>query len=346
LQPDGLAAILDGTAALLICGPDAATLARYEEHQQAAATAIPAPGADLPSETHDGQHITLMANIGSPLEIPAVLAAGAEGIGLFRTEFLFLGRATAPTEDEQYRIYRDVLQQMGDRPVVMRALDIGGDKLPSYLPRVHEANPALGERGIRFLRRYPEQFRTQLRAFMRAAVVGNLQVMVPMIATLDDVTWAREQFALAARSLQTDGIEHRADLPLGIMIETPAAAVMAERMAEVADFFSIGSNDLAQYALAADRTLVGFAQKYRHNDPAIFRLISMVRVAVDDKDMPISVCGELAADPDCAEALIGLGIDSLSMVPSAIVAVKNRIRATTVSAARAVARVASGEQEA
>lgn len=343
--PDGMIAILDGGDALLICDPNAATLAYYTQlRQELAAESQPlARLAELPAETVDGRRIALFANIGAPEEVSAALAAGAEGIGLFRTEFLFLRRAEAPDENEQYRIYTHVLQQMVGRPVVMRTLDIGGDKIPSYLPPLPEANPFLGERGIRFSRHYPALFRTQLRALLRAAVVGDLRIMLPMIATVEDVQWARGQVMAAADSLVADAIEHRSDVPLGIMIETPAAVVMANRLAEEAAFFSIGSNDLAQYALAADRTLADIARRYRHNDPAIFRLIALARGGVRDTQTPVSVCGELAADPDCAEVLLGLGIDELSMAPSAIVAVKKRIRSTTLAAATSAARAACNE---
>jgi phosphotransferase system enzyme I (PtsI) len=274
----------------------------------------------------------LWANLGRPEEVGPALEHGAEGVGLFRTEFLFLDRQQAPSEDEQYAAYTQVLEAMGERPVVVRTLDVGGDKPLPYLPAIAEANPFLGTRGIRFCRRYPELFRAQLHALLRAAPHGNLRIMLPMVATPEDVAWARQQ--LAALS---------ATVPLGIMVETPAAAVALDRLAEGIQFCSIGSNDLAQYTLAADRGDASLAQRYRPDDPAVFRLIRATVESARRLNLEVSLCGELAADPTASVALVGLGLEKLSVSPPALLAVKAALRAVTLDEARrAAAKVLSG----
>lgn len=326
----GTSAILDGASRTVILDPDEPTHARYiqlKAREQAAAQQRLLE-RDLPAETIDGHHIALWANIGGPDDVRAALIAGAEGIGLFRTEFLFLGRPCPPDEDEQVANYVAVLEQMGNRPVVIRMLDVGGDKPLPYLPSRSEPNPFLGERGVRFLRRFPDIFATQLRALLRAALHGDLRVMVPMVSTQEDVLWARAQLLAASDALAAEGIEHRGDIPLGIMIETPAAAVMADHLAKYAAFFSIGSNDLSQYTLAADRTLAELAGRYDSSDPAVFRLIAQAVTSARHAGIPVSVCGELAGDPEAVLALMGLGVHELSMAPSTIGIVKSRIRGT------------------
>ncbi len=326
----GTSAILDGASRTVILDPDEPTHARYiqlKAREQAAAQQRLLE-RDLPAETIDGHHIALWANIGGPDDVRAALIAGAEGIGLFRTEFLFLGRPCPPDEDEQVANYVAVLEQMGNRPVVIRMLDVGGDKPLPYLPSRSEPNPFLGERGVRFLRRFPDIFATQLRALLRAALHGDLRVMVPMVSTQEDVLWARAQLQAASDALAAEGIEHRGDIPLGIMIETPAAAVMADHLAKYAAFFSIGSNDLSQYTLAADRTLAELAGRYDSSDPAVFRLIAQAVTSARHAGIPVSVCGELAGDPEAVLALMGLGVHELSMAPSTIGIVKSRIRGT------------------
>lgn len=342
---EGTDAILDGGARTLILDPDEPTYARYtrlKAREQAAAQQRLLE-RDLPAETRDGHRLALWANIGGPDDVPAALIAGAEGIGLFRTEFLFLGRPQPPDEDEQVVSYVKVLQQMGSRPVVIRMLDVGGDKPLPYLPGRSEPNPFLGERGVRFLRRFPDIFHAQLRALLRAALHGDLRVMVPMVSTVDDVLWARAQLQAAEESLTVEGVAHRSHIPLGIMIETPAAAVMADHMAQHAEFFSIGSNDLSQYTLAADRTLAELAGRYDSSDPAVFRLIAQAVHSARKAGIPVSVCGELAGDPEAVVALMGLGVDELSMAPSTIGIVKSRIRSTHFVAAETAGRRACGD---
>ncbi|HZB96531.1 MAG TPA: putative PEP-binding protein, partial [Herpetosiphonaceae bacterium] len=207
-----------------------------------------------------------------------------------------------------------------------------------YLPALSEPNPFLGERGIRFSQRFPELFRTQLRALLRAARHGDLRIMLPMVATAADLAWAHDQMQGAADDLRAAGIDFRAEVPLGIMVETPAAALMADRLAPRAAFLSIGSNDLAQYTLAADRTLAHLAGRYNGDDPAVYRLIAMTVAAARTRGIPVGICGELAGDPAAAVALLGLGVDELSMAPGSIGAVKERIWATTFADAEDAAR--------
>ena len=338
--PEGTRAILDGAAGVLILEPDRATQAYYEQLKLERRDAVAGHTAqrELPTETSDGRRIAVWANIGSLEEVEAALRAGAEGIGLLRTEFLFLQRSAPPGEDEQVDVYTAVLHGLVGRPVVARTLDVGGDKPLPYLPALSEPNPFLGERGIRFSQRFPELFRTQLRALLRAARHGDLRIMLPMVATAADLAWAHDQMQGAADDLRAAGIDFRAEVPLGIMVETPAAALMADRLASRAAFFSIGSNDLAQYTLAADRTLAHLAGRYNGDDPAVYRLIAMTVAAARTRGIPVGICGELAGDPAAAVALLGLGVDELSMAPGSIGAVKARIRATTFADAEDAAR--------
>lgn len=339
----GTQLILDGDAARLIVAPSDDEVATYTQRaatQQAARTRR-ASLRDQPGQLADGTRIALWANIGQPDEARAALENGAEGIGLFRTEFLFLDRSAAPTEDAQYAAYRQVLATMGERTVVARTLDIGGDKPLPYIAMPPEANPFLGVRALRLCMVRPDLFATQLRALLRAAVHGDLWIMLPMVAVPADLAWGRAQLQAAAAALKREGVPHRAAPPLGIMIETPAAAVTADLLARDAAFFSVGSNDLTQYAMAADRGLADLAARYPHDSPAVFRLIEQAARAARSAGIPIGVCGELAADPAAAVALAGLGLDELSMVSAAIPLVKEQLRTLSLDAAQAIAKRAS-----
>jgi multiphosphoryl transfer protein len=338
--PDGAGLILDGDASLLIVDPSEAEQADYQGRGAEQATARTRRQAlrDLPGQLADGHPIALWANIGRPDEARGALEQGAEGVGLFRTEFLFLDRSAAPDEDEQFTAYRATLETMAGRTVVVRTLDIGGDKPVPYLEMPHEPNPFLGVRGLRLCMRRPELFATQLRALLRAALHGDLWVMLPMIATPADLAWGRAQLRAAAEALAAEGVPHRADVRLGIMIETPAAAVTADLLAREAAFFSVGSNDLTQYTMAADRGAAELATRYPHDAPAVLRLIGQAAEAAARAGIPIGVCGDLAGTPDVAPALAGLGIAELSMAPAAIPVVKERLRAVTLAEAQAAAR--------
>jgi phosphotransferase system enzyme I (PtsI) len=343
----GTEVILDGSQALLIAGPDAAERAQWQQRiaEQQAAQQRQQALRIQPGQTADGQPVALWANIGSPGqshldEIRVALDYGAEGVGLFRTEFLFLNRDAPPDEEEQYQVYRSTLEAMGGRTVVIRTLDIGGDKPLPYLKLPSEANPFLGIRGLRLCMRHPDLFQAQLRALLRAAVHGDLWIMLPMIATPADLAWGREQLRAAAHSLTAEGIEHRPDPPLGIMIETPAAAVTVDLLARDAAFLSVGSNDLTQYTLAADRGSAELAADYAHDATGVLRLIHQAASAAAQAGISIGVCGDLGGVPAVAPLLVGMGISKLSMAPALLPAVKERLLAFTLEEARQAAQAA------
>ncbi|HWQ11524.1 MAG TPA: putative PEP-binding protein, partial [Roseiflexaceae bacterium] len=300
---------------------------------------------DQPGRLADGYPVALLANIGRPEEARRALEQGAEGVGLFRTEFMFLDRDAPPGEEEQYAAYRETLAIMAGRPVVARTLDVGGDKVLRFLELPREPNPALGMRGLRLCMRHPELLQTQVRALLRAALHGDLRIMLPMVATPEDFAWGREAIRDAAGSLAREGEPHRADVPVGIMVETPAAVALAGRLAREAAFFSIGSNDLAQYTLAADRAVAELMARYAHTSPAVLRLIAQSVAAARRAGIPVSVCGELAASPAAAPALVGLGVQALSMSPEAIPAIKELLRDVSLAQARCLARQALGDEE-
>lgn len=338
--PDGATLVLDGDGALLIVDPDTAEWTTYERRATApSATRLRRRALrDQPGRLATGEAVTIWANISHPAEARSALEHGADGIGLFRTEFLFLGRDTPPDEEEQYEAYRSTVAAMEGRAVIMRTLDIGGDKRISYIDMPRETNPALGMRGLRMAMRWPELLHVQLRAMLRAAVHGDLRIMLPMIATPEDLEWAHAQIRAAAESLERDHLPHRLDVPIGIMIETPAAAVTADLLARAAAFFSIGSNDLAQYALAADRDSASIAARYPHDSPAVLRMIAQAANVAARARLPVCICGEIAGIPDMAALLIGLGVFQFSMNPASIPAVKERLQATTIGQARMAAR--------
>lgn len=345
--PDGAPALLDGDAGVLIVAPTAAEEAAFAARRDArrAGDERRRALAALPAATGDGHRVAFWANLGGLEEARSVVEQGAEGVGLLRTEFLFLDRDGPPGEEEQHAAYSQVVRTLDGRPVIARTLDIGGDKPLPYLPRLVEANPFLGVRGVRFTRRFPELFDTQVRALLRAALAGDLRIMLPMVATPEDVAWARARIAAAAAALAREGVAHRPDTPLGIMVETPAAALTLDRLvaAGALRFCSIGSNDLAQYTLAADRGDPELAGRYRHDDPAVFRLIRAAIEAARRAGIEIGLCGELAADPVAAIALVGLGLEKLSMAPAALPVAKEAVRATTLAAARRAALAACGD---
>jgi phosphoenolpyruvate-protein phosphotransferase len=338
--PDGATLILDGDGALLIADPDVDERADYERRiaELAAEKERRKALRDLPGRLADGHLVALWANIGRPEETRNALEHGAEGIGLFRTEFLFLDRNAPPDEEEQFAAYRATLETMAGRTVVVRTLDIGGDKPVPYLDIPHEANPFLGVRGLRLCMRRPDLFAVQLRALLRAALHGDLWIMLPMVATPDDLSWGRAQMRAAAEALAAEGTTHRADVKLGVMIETPAAAVTADLLAREAAFFSVGSNDLNQYTMAADRGAAELAARYPHDSPAVLRLIGQAAEGAKRAGIPIGVCGDLAGVPEIAPLLAALGIDELSMAPAAIPVVKERLRGITLAEAQAAAR--------
>lgn len=330
---------IDGDTGTVWVDPDEETVARLRRtiEAQARLRSAAAAKASLPATSSDGVTVEVGANVGGGPDAERAVAAGAEGVGLFRTEFLFIDRGHAPDEEEQFSAYRAVFAAMGDRPVVIRTLDVGGDKDVPGIELGHELNPFLGKRGVRLTLDEPELFRTQLRAILRAAVGADLNLMFPMVATVAEISAARQAVADAAASLVSDRIEHQTEYEVGIMIEVPAAAVMADVLARHVDFFSIGTNDLTQYTLAADRTNASVAAMADALHPAVLRLVASVIHAGHEAGKWVGMCGELAGDPLAAPVLLGLGLDEWSMNPPAIPLVKERIRSLSAADCRAVA---------
>jgi phosphoenolpyruvate-protein phosphotransferase len=316
---------IDGATGEIIIEPDEVTRADFAaRHALDESPLSPDPAG--PVVTPDGVIVTLLANIGRPEEAEAARAAGAGGVGLFRTEFLFLERAAAPTEDEQVRAYRSVLEAFAPLPVTVRLLDVGGDKDLPYLHLAREANPFLGQRGIRLATVRRDLFRTQLRALARASAAGRLKVMAPMVADHADVADLRELWAESSAGLPDVSVG------IGAMIEVPSAALLADDLLGELDFASLGTNDLLQYVLAADRGDPALSRFHDPLHPAHLRLIDQVARAAARTGRALSVCGEMAADPIGAALLVGLGIRELSMVPAAMRAVRAMIRATPYAA--------------
>ncbi len=333
--------ILDGTTGTLTTRPSATELAdaatRQRREDKEGETLARLSGED--AITRDGQRVTLFANVDLPDEAELAVANGAEGVGLMRTEFLVVGRAAMPDEDEQYEAYAGVIRAFGTRPVIIRTFDVGGDKLPvGGWP--HEANPFLGWRAIRMCLDQPEIFKTQLRALLRAAMLGDVRINLPLIVTVDEVRQARALIAEASAELKARGVAHRADVPVGVMIETPAAAVLAGSLAGDVQFFSIGTNDLVQYTLAVDRSNASLASRFTPLHPAVLRLIRMSCDVAHARGISIGVCGEMASDPLMAFALIGLGIRQLSVSPIAIPRVKLLVRGLRTAVATEAADAA------
>ncbi len=340
---DGAPLILDGYTGTLIVNPDDATIACYRKRQSGVtqSLSLARDQAHAPAITHDGHRVIVAANVGSVQGAKNALAAGAEGIGLLRTEFIYLESEHLPDEEEQYHAYRAILDTFNDRPVTLRTLDIGGDKKLSYLDLPPEANPALGLRAIRLCLARPELFKPQLRAALRAGAGRNLKLMFPMVATLEEVRAARALLEECRAALASEG-KATADtaMQIGIMVEVPAAAIMAEQFATVVDFFSIGTNDLSQYTMAADRTNAQLSALMSGLQPAVLRLVRDVIAAAHRHGKWVGMCSELASEPLSIPILLGLGLDEFSVNPPAIPVVKEIIRSTSISEAQELARAA------
>ena len=314
---DGEWVILDGIQGIIIQSPEESVIAEYKEKIQKleALKTIRAAYIEKPSLTADGIHIEIGANIGSPDDLDGVLSYGAECIGLYRTEFLYMGKKTFPTEEEQFEAYKKVLEGMKDKPVVVRTLDIGGDKELEYMTLDKELNPFLGNRAIRLCLSQKELFITQLKALLRASAYGNLHIMFPMIATLDELREAKQMLQRAKEELQMNEAyaENDFSYKVGIMVEIPSTAIMASTFAKEVDFFSIGTNDLIQYTFAADRMNENVSYLYQPFNPAILKLIKMVIEAAHAEGKWVGMCGEMAGEPLALPLLIGLGLDEFSM---------------------------------
>lgn len=281
---------------------------------------------DAESVTEDGHHVELAANIGTPNDLPAVVENGAEGIGLYRTEFLYMGRDQMPTEDEQFEAYKAVLEAMKGKRVVVRTLDIGGDKELPYLDLPEEMNPFLGYRAIRLCLAQPEIFRPQLRALLRASVYGKLNIMFPMVATIQEFRDAKALLEEERQNLKNEGVEVSDDIEVGIMVEIPSTAALADVFAKEVDFFSIGTNDLIQYTMAADRMSERVSYLYQPYNPAILRLVQRVIEASHAEGKWTGMCGEMAGDQTAIPLLLGLGLDEFSMSATSILKARRLIR--------------------
>ena len=333
--------VLDGSSGQLLLNPTAAEIDAYRRRAQREAR----DEAELLREsvaeavTEDGQRVTLRANVDLPEEAESAASSGAEGVGLMRTEFLVVGRATMPDEDEQYRAYARVVSAFGGKPVVIRTFDIGGDKLPiGGFPS--EPNPFLGWRAIRMCLDQPELFKAQLRALLRAGMHGDVRIMLPLVVSVDEVRAARALLEEARLELAARGVPHASDLPMGIMVETPAAAVAVDTLVGEVAFLSVGTNDLVQYTLAVDRGNANLSSRYTPLHPAVLRLIHRTVEVGTARGVDVSVCGEMASQPLMAFALIGLGVRNLSVSPRAVPLVKRIVRSISAAIAREAAEAA------
>lgn len=346
--PDGTLCLVNGSSGEMVTSPDEIQVKDFRDKQRAAKSHADEvlAHANEPAKTKDGHIVEIVANIGGTQDAQKALENGAEGVGLFRTEFLFLKRSVPPTEETQYQAYRQTLEIMGDRPVIIRTLDAGGDKDIPYLDRGNEANPFLGWRAIRVCLDMPDMFNTQLRALLRAGFGHNLRIMFPMIATIEEVRAARAMLADALKQLNEEDIPASENFKVGIMIEIPAAVVMADQLAKEVEFFSIGTNDLTQYSMAAERTNERVAHLGDACHPAVLRQIARVIQTGHNSGIWTGVCGELAGDPDAAPILLGLGLDEFSMSSYSIPALKAEIRSWNWSEAKTVAEEAINKQTA
>lgn len=307
--------ILDGSSGKLIIEPDEPTLSRYQQQQHLLLKKQreDRDAALAQAVTHDGKHVKVVANIGNLADAKTSLQNGAEGVGLFRTEFSYLEQPSVPDEEKLLRVYREIFQVFGDKPIVVRTLDIGGDKEVPHLGLPVEANAFLGHRGIRLCLSRPDLFRPQLRAILQAGSKSNLRIMFPMVATIGEIRQARKILDECKAELRSEKVEYNEDPQIGIMIEVPSAVICADQMAKEVDFFSIGTNDLTQYTMAADRTNKNVSYLVSALQPAVLRLIKQVIDQGHDASIWVGMCGEMAGEPMAIPVLLGLGLDEFSM---------------------------------
>lgn len=335
---NGHMAILDGADGTLTVDPTDEETACYQSRKAQADCEAQALEAfrTSPSQTKDGAALEICANIGTPQEAQQAMKYGADGVGLFRSEFLFMDRDALPTEDEQFEAYRTAAQTMAGKPLIIRTLDVGGDKKLPTLELPHEDNPFLGFRAIRMTLSHPEIFRPQLRAILRAAAYGDVRVMFPMIGSMDQLREAKALLRELEQTLQAEGVP-TGPVKVGMMVEIPAAAVLAEEFAKEVDFFSIGTNDLTQYTLAVERGNAAVAHLYAPEHPAVLRLIAMTAQAAAERHIPCGMCGEAAGDPKLAPAFVGMGVNELSMSPRRVPAVRKLLSGLTMDECRQAA---------
>lgn len=335
---NGHMAILDGADGTLTVDPTDDETACYQSRKAQADCEAQALEAfrTSPSQTKDGAALEICANIGTPQEAQQAMKYGADGVGLFRSEFLFMDRDALPTEDEQFEAYRTAAQTMAGKPLIIRTLDVGGDKKLPTLELPHEDNPFLGFRAIRMTLSHPEIFRPQLRAILRAAAYGDVRIMFPMIGSMDQLREAKALLREQEQTLQAEGVP-TGPVKVGMMVEIPAAAVLAEEFAKEVDFFSIGTNDLTQYTLAVERGNAAVAHLYAPEHPAVLRLIAMTAQAAAERHIPCGMCGEAAGDPKLAPAFVGMGVNELSMSPRRVPAVRKLLSELTMDECRQAA---------
>ncbi len=332
--------IIDGNRGLVIIEPDEATI---EENRQFLRRQVEFAREldrlrDLPAITMDGHEITLLGNIEFPGEAENVLARGGQGVGLYRTEFLYLEKETEPTEENHYEAYCKVIEAMDGRPVCIRTLDLGADKYTQAHLLIQERNPFLGLRSIRFCFQHLQLFKTQLRAILRASMKGEVSVMFPLITTVMELRQAKMILRDVMEDLEEEGVEVRTDVPVGMMMEVPSAALQCNQFAQEVDFFSIGTNDLIQYTLAVDRTNERVAPLFTAANPAVLRLIKEVIRAGQRYDVGVTLCGEMGSDPEYLLLLLGMGLRTFSVAPPSVPELKKAIRSITIEHARRVAR--------
>ncbi len=329
--------VVDGSRGVVVINPTPGERGDYEAAQKRyrAVEEELLRTRDLPARTQDDVTVRVAGNIEFVEEVPSLLSHGGEAIGLYRTEFLFLGRPDLPSEEEHYQNYKRVLEALGPRPVTIRTFDLGGDKLPAGM-RVPAENPALGLRAIRYCLRQPDLFKAQLRALLRASVHGNLKIMFPMISGVAELRAARRMLDEARAELAREGVKMKEEIPVGIMIELPSAAMISDRLARECDFFSIGTNDLIQYTIGIDRQNKDVAYLYKPLHLAVLRMLDIICSAARTAGIPVSMCGEMAGEPVNALVLVGLGVSELSMNGPSIPLVKRVVRAARAADGRAL----------